>query len=148
MISYYCKFGVLEQLHYDDEDNLHLIIHGHKRWHIFPPNAPLQYPSLHTLFGSSSGHIIQSDPCTSPLQAETQSQLTPIVITLSPGDLLYVPAAWSHEVQSVPDSPTSFVFSVNKFYPTSIFQCARRGSGWAVARCKLWNYKLNRGGWK
>ena len=91
-------------------------------------------------------YIIQSDPCTFPLQAETQSQLTPIVITLSPGDLLYVPAAWSHEVQSVPDSPTSFVFSVNKFYPTSIFQCARRGSGWAVARCKLWNYKLNRGG--
>jgi hypothetical protein len=140
-----------ENLHYDDEDNLHLMLHGRKRWLVFPPNTCLPYPSLLSLLTTSSSSsspsapTIQPDPCTSPLDATTHQP--PIDITLSPGDLLYLPTAWSHQVHSLPDTPTSFVFSVNKFYPTSLFTCARRGSAKAVATCKLWNFKLKMEGW-
>jgi len=142
-----------EQLHYDDEDNLHLMLHGQKSWHIFPPNTALQYPSFMSLLRSSDqtgSQLVQPDPCTSPLDAAAvqQSQLSPIMVTLSPGDLLYLPAAWSHQVQSLPGSKTSHVLSVNKFYPTSLFTCARRGSGMAIAKCRAWDLKMKMEGWK
>ena len=144
-VSYFLY--MLEQLHYDDEDNIHLMLHGRKRWLIFPPNAPLHYPTLPSLlFPPPTSAILQPDPCTSTLDASTQQP--PIDITLSPGDLLYLPAAWSHQVQSLPDTQTSHVFSVNKFYPTSLFTCMKRGSVWAVTKCKIWDFKLSKEGWK
>ena len=131
-----------EPLHYDNSDNLHLMVQGQKRWLLFPPNSSLDYPSI-VAAEPKSDQPYTPDPFTSPKSLDS---LTPAIdVTLNPGDLLYIPAGWSHSVISQDETP--FNFSVNKFYDTSLLKCLMHGSFWMVARNRLYRYKKAREGW-
>jgi len=110
-------------LHYDDYDNLLCQIRGTKELILFPPEdivnlyyearpkGPLKYEypgrferdraSLDrraVVFGSSV-NVDSPDLRRHPKYANAN----PIRVVLRPGDMLYLPAYWHHEVQSIPD---------------------------------------------
>eukprot|EP01041_Mallomonas_annulata_P001215 gene1215-2365_t len=110
-------------LHYDDYENLLCQIRGRKELILFPPHdigklyyegrpkGPLSYtyPSQFTrevddmdpravVFGSGV-NVDAPDLVRHPLYART----SPVRVVLGPGDVLYLPAYWHHEVQSLPD---------------------------------------------
>jgi hypothetical protein len=114
----------VENLHYDDEDNLHLVLTGAKEWLLIPPGklADLNYHSLteslkENQVGAPSSSEVGKDPATT---SENPLNHNPTRILLQPGQALYLPAAWSHQVAGAPSaqspSPsTPFIFSVNRY---------------------------------
>jgi ribosomal protein L16 Arg81 hydroxylase len=94
--------GVRTPLHYDYYSNLYLQIVGRKRFVILPPSHHVGvdlYPSLHPAHRSS-----QIANFTAALTVNATSAAEPAYeVVLEPGDILYLPALWFHEVTTLDD---------------------------------------------
>ncbi len=93
------------QLHYDNYGwNLVAQLHGRKRWTLFPPEDTSNlYPTRVPYEESSvfsSVNINYPDLLRHPLYA----QCKPLVYILNPGDVLYVPRHWWHDVECLETS--------------------------------------------
>ena len=132
--------GHVETLHYDCSDNLHLVLSGRKRWLLFSPEA---LPRLRFVpWGAACRSVFHGemlpvncsgvglDPACSLLEAADveHAQPPPIQIELRPGDALFVPAGWAHQVEGVRDDTAAddatFIFSLNRFFPTPLRRLA------------------------
>lgn len=142
--------GHVETLHFDSCDNLHLVLHGRKRWLLFPPEAlpRLRFvPWAHAcraVFRGENLPVTSSgvglDPACSllePSEVEKCSEPPPLQIELRAGDALYVPAGWAHQVEGLCDDAggddQEFVFSLSRFLPTPL----RRLAPWLWARPRM-----------
>jgi jumonji domain-containing protein 7 len=123
-------------LHYDDYENLLCQIAGQKELILYPPHdlsklyyrgrhkgkLQYRYPNEFTrdpsqlshqpvIFGSSI-IVDQLDLLTYPLYKDAK----PVRVLLQPGDVLYIPAYWHHEVQSLPDEQVGLHIAVNFWF--------------------------------
>jgi len=126
----------ISPLHYDDYENLLCQIKGQKEVTLFPPNdhknlyyvgrpkGTLQYSypgqfirekskveARSVIFGSSV-NIDEPDEKRHPLYKNAH----PIRALLQPKDVLYLPAYWHHEVQSIPDDNEGINVAVNFWF--------------------------------
>ncbi len=88
---------VIGPLHYDPSSNLHGIVHGGKRFTLFHPSQlPLMYPcSMFSVIPQMSrASLSNPDYARFPRLKKAR----PIVVDLGPGDLLFLPAGWWHQV--------------------------------------------------
>ncbi|XP_046570365.1 HSPB1-associated protein 1 homolog isoform X2 [Haliotis rubra] len=92
--------GASTPCHYDTYGyNLVAQIHGRKRWHLFPPSSTeALYPTRLPYEESSvfsEVNVGQPDLGRHPRFKESQA----VVVTLEPGQVLYVPCHWWHYVE-------------------------------------------------
>lgn len=105
--------SVFTPLHHDTINLMHTQVHGRKRWRLV---SPLQTPLLANEVGVFSP-VRLGDP---DLRRHPQAaQLHVLEVTLHPGDTLFLPAGWWHDVLSLDASVslswTNFVFD-NDFH--------------------------------
>ncbi|KNC55965.1 uncharacterized protein AMSG_01979 [Thecamonas trahens ATCC 50062] len=94
------RAGVVANTHYDTSYNLHIQITGAKQWILHPPSASVDvepFPWLHV-------HYRQARD----MQANHDDAL---IITVRPGEILYVPPFWWHSVRAVERSYSVSVLS-------------------------------------
>lgn len=106
---------IVTPLHHDFEDNLYVVVEGEKRFLLFPPSdAPCLYTRGTVVRVEPHGAIVYApgepmphlsrldprapDPERFPRFAEVRHHGREVV--LGPGDMLFVPAGWFHEVSS------------------------------------------------
>ena len=87
--------------HYDLEHNFYAQLSGTKTFDLWPPDA-LSRLAIHPTLHSKSRQSSLLDP--------THAVPPPLRAELHPGDMLYVPPLWSHQVQAL--TPTSISVSV------------------------------------
>lgn len=118
--------GHVECLHYDVMDGTLMQLHGSKRLVLFPPSQTFNlYPFpfyAHLRYGlrlrSWFSRVYPDQPDYQAFPRLQQAMQHKYDITLNPGEVLYIPAGWWHEVTSLGDG---MVCSVNRFwriYPT------------------------------
>lgn len=123
--------GALTVLHFDRVHNLYVQFAGRKRWLLFPPSASrlLYWPCDHL-----PGPLLQF----SPVDAENPDldryplfrSATPLVAELGPGDVLFVPTGWWHQVRSL-----TLSLALNYFWAAPVATpLALRAYGWHRAR--------------
>lgn len=97
--------------HWDTHDVFVVQLLGRKRWRVFEPTLELPLPAQ------------------TPLRVGGRRPETPVLdCILEPGDLLYVPRGWWHEVEAF--GSASFHLSIG-LYPPLLFDYLQ----WAVSRC-------------
>lgn len=87
--------GTTATMHYDTSHNFYVPIEGNKRFLLMPPSAHelgLQ-PSLHPHYR----HLRQEKSVISHVNSNAME------IVVGPGDVLFIPAFWFHEVETVDD---------------------------------------------
>jgi hypothetical protein len=90
---------VIGPLHYDPSSNLHGIVYGAKRFTLFHPSQlPLLYPCsmLSTIPQMSQASLSQPDYARFPKLKKASA----IIVDLTPGDMLFLPAGWWHQVNT------------------------------------------------
>jgi ribosomal protein L16 Arg81 hydroxylase len=98
--------GSITPLHKDIVDNFCYHLYGIKRWRIFPvrdyPYLYMKHPDPENLpdFATSLVDLRSPDLLRFPLFQNAQ----PIVFDVMPGETLYLPAGWSHYVETQEDS--------------------------------------------
>jgi hypothetical protein len=96
------KAGTVTPMHRDVPHNLHVHLHGRKRWILFPPRAHGMYPR--GLFSGmpnfSSVDPERPDPEKHPRFGTVPGR----VATLGPGDTLFIPHGWWHHTRSLDDT--------------------------------------------
>jgi len=101
--------GSLTPCHYDKAENLHMQICGQKTFLLIPPDqtfAVYPYPIDHPLDSFSMVDFDAPD-----LQRfDRFAHLKPFEVTLEPGDLLYLPKYWWHQVAQGPGDNISLNF--------------------------------------
>jgi lysine-specific demethylase 8 len=103
------------QLHFDINNNFHALLRGRKKFILFPPDqAKYLYPT--TLF-SPRRHFSQvrleapSDPRFPRLKLAKGFRAS-----LSPGDLLFLPSLWWHEVRTLePSIAVNYWWGLNEY---------------------------------
>ena len=137
--------GVRATVHYDGTANLYLQADGRKRFTLLPPNAARAL-RLHPRWHGSSRQAQQTELGAVDWAAHG---IAPLEATLGPGDVLYMPAFWFHQVESVGDSvavnlwTASFARDVWGFVAGGddperwplLAPCRDGGGGAAVLRC-------------
>jgi hypothetical protein len=96
------KRGTVTPMHRDVPHNLHVHLHGRKRWLLFPPRARGLYPR-----GVFSGmpNFSAVDPERPDRSAHPRFGETPaIATTLGPGETLFIPQGWWHHTRSLDDA--------------------------------------------
>ncbi|KAJ8599968.1 hypothetical protein CTAYLR_002863 [Chrysophaeum taylorii] len=91
--------------HADPSVNLYLQLQGRKKWHLWPPSAA---PELYVLPRANVAYmsvVNDHDRERSASRFPAYDRADRAVITIEPGDLLYVPPWWFHEVQNEADTP-------------------------------------------
>lgn len=107
---------IISKLHYDSADNLILQVQGRKRYLLFAPHAQSMYP--YPLF-SEAPFVSRVDVDThSPEQFPNFSPGKAVSIELNPGDALYLPIYWWHQVYSL----DSFNVNVNVWWKGTLHQ--------------------------
>ena len=102
--------GTIARLHQDLANNLHLQIHGHKRFLLVDPQHSADvYPAglLASMPNAAQVDLLRPDLARFPRLA----RITVHVADLGPGDAIFLPSRWWHLVQSVAES-----VSVNWFF--------------------------------
>uniref|UniRef100_A0A7S0QY96 JmjC domain-containing protein n=1 Tax=Pyramimonas obovata TaxID=1411642 RepID=A0A7S0QY96_9CHLO len=97
--------SVTSRLHFDAMDNLYTMVHGVKTFHLYPPGAvrPEPWHADRLNNQASAGSVLAPN-----LAAST---LSPLAVQLAPGDSLFIPSGWWHEVFTVHGS----ALAVNSF---------------------------------
>ena len=104
--------GNYTPLHHDQTNNLFVQVYGRKVFHLLPPN---QTPYLYNETAVFSPVDFRKlDQARYPLAAHA----TPIVLTLEPGDTLFIPVGWWHQVESL---DTSISLTVTNFKALNAF---------------------------
>jgi hypothetical protein len=97
-------------LHYDRTNNLHAIVHGRKRFRLLPPGQ------WRDLYPCSVFSVIPTLSLATffPIDHQRFPRLhraRQIDVELEPGDMIYVPAGWWHQVETpVPTISVDFVW--------------------------------------
>jgi len=92
--------------HYDTMDNVACVAAGRRRFTLFPPDAIRDLyvgPIDHTLAGQPIGLAVGSDPGDPRFPRFENARDRALVVELEPGDALYVPKLWWHQVEAVGD---------------------------------------------
>ena len=87
-------------LHKDRPDNLAIQIHGNKKWMFFnkKDNKYLCFDDNNSKLEWSNYSIGNIFSCPSAILSKKYE------ITMTPGDMLYLPSQWAHDVENVTDS--------------------------------------------
>jgi hypothetical protein len=88
---------VIGPLHYDPSSNLHGIVYGGKRFTLFHPSQLSRlYPCsmFSTIPQMSQASLSNPDHTRFPRLRKAK----PVIVDLAPGDLLFLPAGWWHQV--------------------------------------------------
>lgn len=118
--------GHVEALHYDPTDGTLIQLHGSKRIILFPPSQTKNlYPFpfyIHLKHGmklrSWFSQVYPDRPDFDAFPKLQEALQHKCEVILHPGEMLYIPMGWWHEVESLGDG---MVCSVNRFwrvYPT------------------------------
>jgi len=92
--------------HYDTMDNVACVAAGRRRFTLFPPDAIRDLyvgPIDHTLAGQPISLAVGSDPGDLRFPRFENARDRALVVELEPGDALYVPKLWWHQVEAVGD---------------------------------------------
>jgi len=106
---------VTSSLHYDPYHNLLCVVTGQKIVRLLPPSAMKYLHNVASIYAESTNHA--DDDLFHPerkdeLENESNSQL--IEFILNPGDALYLPEGWWHQIKS-----TAGTMAVNFWWVTS-----------------------------
>ena len=110
---WYGPKGNYTPLHHDETNNMFLQVYGRKRFMLVPP---LQAPYLYNHTAVFSPVDLRSIDATKFPMAK---QATPIELVLEPGDTLFIPLGWWHQVESldVSISITMTNFNIPNYFP-------------------------------
>jgi hypothetical protein len=90
--------GLITPLHYDPVETLHWVVRGTKRFVCYAPGVGRYYPFPTR---SDAPFISQVDPDhPQPERFPRFQQARPIEFRVQPGEILYLPAYWWHQVYS------------------------------------------------
>lgn len=127
-------------LHYDPMDGILMQLHGAKKILLFPPHQiynlypiPLYKPLRYGLaLRPVYSQVYPDRPDFEAFPNFAQAQLHATEIILNPGEILFLPAGWWHEVTSLGDE---VVCSVNRFW--NVLPLSRALSSWNKWRAHL-----------
>ncbi|KAK7112810.1 hypoxia-inducible factor 1-alpha inhibitor-like [Littorina saxatilis] len=105
--------GVVTPVHYDEQQNFFAQVHGFKRFLLFDPSmfgCLYPYPVFHPHDRQSQVDFDNPDFDRFPRLRELKGRQA----ILGPGDVLYLPVYWWHQVESVPGY--GMTVSVNFWY--------------------------------
>ena len=89
--------------HYDTMDNVACVAVGRRRFTLFPPDAIKDLyvgPIDHTLAGQPISLAVGSEPGDPRYSKFAQARDRALVVELDPGDALYIPKLWWHQVEA------------------------------------------------
>jgi hypothetical protein len=89
--------------HYDTMDNVACVAAGRRRFTLFPPEAIADLyvgPIDHTMAGQPVGLAVGSAPGDARFPRFERIRDRALVVELEPGDALYVPKLWWHQVEA------------------------------------------------
>jgi hypothetical protein len=109
---------VEQRTHFDMDHNFFVQVVGTKRFTLFPPyeqDKLYTFPRLHPLWHKSQVDFHAPDIGAFPRYAEAEVYEA----VLEPGDLLYVPPLWWHNVESLTESVSLSTWSHSAVYTTA-----------------------------
>lgn len=132
--------GHVECLHYDHVDGTLMQLHGSKKVVLFPPSQTNNlYPFpfyIHLYYGFKLrcwfSQVYPERPDFKAFPKLKQALQYKCELILNPGEILYIPAGWWHEVTALGDE---MVCSVNRFW--SISPISRIVFSWTILRANL-----------
>ncbi len=92
--------------HYDTMDNVACVAMGRRRFTLFPPDAIEDLyvgPIDHTLAGQPISLAVGSEPDDPRYPKFARARDRALVVELDPGDALYIPKLWWHQVEALGD---------------------------------------------
>lgn len=92
--------GTTSGLHFDVADNFHAVVSGRKRFVLAPPRQSASlYPNgpLHGVPNGARVDLERPDFERFPRMRDA----SPVVAELGPGDMLYIPRLWWHQVRTI-----------------------------------------------
>jgi hypothetical protein len=134
---YIASAGIRARLHYDLWQAFLLQTHGEKRLTLYPPSDySFLYPIHHLESGLSRRSRVDVR-CPDYTRFPLSRRLSPgLEVTLRPGDLLYLPCRWWHEVEAL-----SFSIGFNRRFkvgPLAYFSQAA-AHGWQCLKGRYWH---------
>jgi hypothetical protein len=134
--NYIASAGIRAKLHYDLWHAFLLQVHGEKRVKLYPPSDySFLYPVHHLESGFSRRSRVDIR-CPDYERFPMSRRLSPgIEVTLRPGDMLYLPCRWWHEVEAL-----SFSIGFNRRFkvgPVEYFSQAA-AQGWQCLKGRYW----------
>jgi hypothetical protein len=99
--------GATTPCHYDGYSNLYAHLQGAKRFYLLPSarwRESYAYPLLHPSYGQCQINLTAPDQTAYPASRPLHEQPDALIADLQPGDLLYLPPFWIHEVVTVAPS--------------------------------------------
>jgi|GEM_PF-1662365 len=119
--------GITTMLHHDFSDNIYVVVWGRKRVTLYPPEqAPNLYPRGDLKRVKTNGfieyrnmnvhgmpHVTQLDPEAPDLErfpGYEKAQAHRLDLEIAAGDVLYIPAGWFHQLQSLPGDHAAVSF--------------------------------------
>eukprot|EP00054_Salpingoeca_dolichothecata_P023587 m.157779 g.157779 ORF g.157779 m.157779 type:complete len:516 (+) comp24733_c0_seq3:59-1606(+) len=108
--------GALTPCHFDIYSNMYHQIQGRKRFRLFSPDQHTNmylYPSLHPAHRSSRVALRSSqiNYTSQVFPRATGGSIHAVEAVLDPGDILYIPAMWLHEVEALDEALSVNVWS-------------------------------------
>ncbi len=92
--------------HYDTMDNVACVAMGRRRFTLFPPDAIEDLyvgPIDHTLAGQPISFAVGSEPDDPRYPKFARARDRALIVELDPGDALYIPKLWWHQVEALGD---------------------------------------------
>ncbi len=92
--------------HYDTMDNVACVAMGRRRFTLFPPDAIEDLyvgPIDHTLAGQPISLAVGSEPDDPRYPKFARARDRALIVELDPGDALYIPKLWWHQVEALGD---------------------------------------------
>lgn len=89
--------------HYDTMDNVACVVAGRRRFTLFPPDAIADLyigPIDHTLAGQPVSLAVGSAPGDPRFPRFERARERALIVDLGPGDALYLPKLWWHQVEA------------------------------------------------
>lgn len=115
--------GVVTHLHLDSYENFFIQVQGTKRFLFVSPEEVDKcylYPSNHPSFGQSQIYPINPHPAHAAELSQqgafaNATEITVYEVTVEPGDLLYLPPNWFHQVHTLEPSISVNFWSQSKY---------------------------------